>query len=224
MPHPSTVRTSSTLSMAALPFPVTKISSTTPFIFDAPSGGGPGQELSSYSSQPSFWPKADGSRRASIPVTAAARRLDGDDVPRLHLPADLGPQLLVVQEVAADPARLASIDAPRAVTPAVGEQREAGRFEEPHGADDAVTAAVLAVPARAVEQFVALDPHGILHLEGFRGSIERIAHPHVDAGGSRTLIARPLAAADGLVVGPALAPDYGVVHRPLALCRQLGGP
>jgi hypothetical protein len=32
MPHPSTVLTSSTRSIAALPSPVTKISSTTPFI------------------------------------------------------------------------------------------------------------------------------------------------------------------------------------------------
>src|SRR5215218_2029289 len=149
MPHPSTVRTSPTLSMAALPFPVTKISSTTPFIILAPSGKSCRSACQPFASNPG---------RAyqlltliDAPVTAAAGCLDGDDVPPLHLPADLGRQLLIVQQVVANPARLASIDAPRTVTPAVGEQGEAGRVEDSHGADDAVTAAVLALSTRAVE-------------------------------------------------------------------------
>src|SRR5918992_857411 len=116
-----------------------------------------------------------------MPVTATAGCLNGNHVSFLHLPADLGRQLLVVQEVAADPARFAAVNAARPVAPAVGEQREAGGFEYAHGADDTVAAAVLAVPARVVEQLVALDPHGILDLEGLDRGVERIAHADVDA-------------------------------------------
>src|SRR5918996_1288182 len=89
------------------------------------------------------------------PITATAGCLDGHDVSLLHLPADLGRQLLAAQEIAADPARFA--------------------------ADDAVAAAVLAVPARVVEQLVALHPHGKLHLKGLDRGVEGIAHPDVDA-------------------------------------------
>src|ERR671912_725401 len=137
-----------------------------------------------------------------MPVTATAGRLDGHHVSLLQLPADLGRQLLAVQEVAADPARFASVDAARPVAPAVGEQGEARGVEHTHGADDAVAAPVLAVPARAVEQLVALDAHGILHLEGLDRGVERVAHADVDARGARTPLARPLAAADGLIVCP----------------------
>src|ERR671911_1226736 len=152
-----------------------------------------------------------------MPVTATAGCLDGNHVSFLHLPADLGRQLLAAQEVAADPARLAAGYSPRPVAPAIGEQGEARWFEDSHGADDAVAAAVIANSARPVDQLVALDPHGILYLEGLDGSVESIAHTDVDSGGSGAPVTRPLAAADGLVVRPALAPDHGVVHRPLAL-------
>src|SRR5215216_483987 len=104
----------------------------------------------------------------------------GNRVSLLHLPADLRRQLLAAQEVAADSSRFTAVDAARRVAAAVGEQREAGGFEYTHGADDAVAAAVLAVPNRVVEQLVALDPHGILHLERLDGGVERITHADVD--------------------------------------------
>jgi hypothetical protein len=61
-------------------------------------------------------------------ITAAAWRLDGNYVSLLHLPADLRPQLFIVQEVASDPASLPATGAPRPVASAVGEQGEAGGF------------------------------------------------------------------------------------------------
>src|ERR671916_1293203 len=158
-----------------------------------------------------------------MPITATAGRLDGNHVSLLHLPADLRPQLLNAQEVAADPARLATIDTSRPVASAVGEQGEARGFEDSHGADDAFAAAVLAVPTRAVEQLVALDAHGILYLEGFDGGVESIAHTDVDAGWPGTTLARPLAAADRFVVCPTRTADNQVVHRTLALRRKRCG-
>src|SRR5829696_1329213 len=155
-----------------------------------------------------------------MPVTATTGCLDGNHVSFLHLPADLRWQLLAAQEVAADPARFAAAGSARPVAPAVGEQGEAGGFEDSHGAYDAVAAPVLAVPARAVEQLVALDAHRILRLEGLDRGVECIAHADVDARGSRPLLARPLAAADGLVVCPIRTANNQVVHRPLALRRK----
>ena len=114
-------------------------------------------------------------------VTAAARRLDGNHVSLLHLPADLRRQLLAVKEVAADPAWFSSFQAVWTVAPAVGEEGEARWFEDFYGADYTVAAAVLAFPARAVEEFVALDAHRVFHLEGFDRGVEGVAHPDVDA-------------------------------------------
>src|SRR5215204_6053013 len=116
-----------------------------------------------------------------MPVTATTGCLDDNHVSFLHLPADLRWQLLAAQEVAADPARFAAAGSVRPVAPAVGEQGEAGGFEDSYGTYDAVSAPVLAVPARAVEQLVALDAHGVLQLEGLRGGVEGVAHPDVDA-------------------------------------------
>src|SRR5918992_2469854 len=116
-----------------------------------------------------------------MPITATAGCLDGHDVSLLHLPADLGRQLLAAQEIAADSSRFAAVDAARPVAAAVGEQREAGGFEYTHGADDAVAAAVLAVPPRVVKQLVARDPHGILPPKGLDRRVEGIAHPDVGA-------------------------------------------
>src|SRR5215207_9788775 len=107
------------------------------------------------------------------------------------------------------------------MTAAVGEEGECRRFEHPYRAHDAVPAPVFARTARVVEELVALDAHWILHLEGLDGGV---AHPHMDAGRTGAFAARPLAAADGLVVSPAGAADYRVVHCALALSGEVGCP
>src|SRR4051794_14692211 len=100
---------------------------------------------------------------------------------------------------------------------AVGQEREAPGFQDFHGALDAVSAPMFALSAGAVDEFVALDAHGVLEREGLEGGVKIIAHPDVDAGCPIPPGARALPAADGLVVGPPLPADDQVVHRPLAL-------
>ena len=99
---------------------------------------------------------------------------------------------------------------------------KAGGLQYPHGANYAVAAPVLALSAGAVE-LVAFDAHRIFELEGLYRGVEGVAHPDVDAGGTGAFLTCSLAAADGLVVGPARAADDRVVHRPLALRGQRGG-
>src|SRR5215217_1863150 len=115
------------------------------------------------------------------PVTAAAGSLDHDYVAVFDLPADLGWQLFAVQKVAADLARFSAFEAARAMAPAVGEQGEACWCKDSYGADEAVATAVFSVSAGVVEEFVALDAHGVLQLEGFGRGVERVAHPDVDS-------------------------------------------
>src|SRR5918999_2981019 len=85
------------------------------------------------------------------PITATTGCLDGHDVSLLHLPADLGRQLLAAQEIAADSSRFAAVDAARPVAAAVGEQREAGGVEETHRAGEALAPPGVPLPPRVVE-------------------------------------------------------------------------
>src|SRR5215203_3941902 len=159
-----------------------------------------------------------------LPVPAPARRLDGDDVALPQLLAHLGRKPFLVEEVFAHRPGLPAGRPSWRVAATIAQEREASGLEYADGADDAVAAPVLAAAARAVEQLVALDAHRVLELKGLRGGVEGVAHADVDAGRSGTLAARALAAAYGLVVGPARAADDGVVHRPLALRREIRGP
>src|SRR5215207_2725844 len=161
-------------------------------------------------------------RCSTLPVPAAPWCLDRHHVSLFELPARFGRQLFAVQEVLADRSGLPAFDALRGVAPPVGEEGEACGLEHAHGADDAVAAPMLALSAGAVDELVALGAHGVLQLEGFDRGVQGVAHPDVDARRTGAFLTCSLAAADGLIVGPARAADDRVVHRPLALRRERG--
>ena len=80
---------------------------------------------------------------------------------------------------------------------------------------------LLAGAARVVAELVALDAHRVLQLKASMGVLRVLLMPTWTPEGPGPLGAGALAAADGLVVGPAAAAaDDRVVHRPLALRRN----
>src|ERR687886_105718 len=164
---------------------------------------------------------ADNCRLFGLSIPAAARRLDRDNVFLFEPAADLRWQLFVVQEVLTNRSRLSALRPLRGVAATVGKEGEARGVEHSHGAHDAVPAPVFAAAAGVVEEFIALDAHGVLHLEGLYWGVHGVRHAGVDAGRTGAFFAGAWAAAYGLIVGPAPTADDRVVHRPLALRREL---
>src|SRR2546426_485587 len=75
--------------------------------------------------------------------------------------------------------------------------------------------------AGSASQRVAPYSQRILELERLDGGRERVRHRHVHAARPVRRRARPLAATDRLVVGEAVVAERHVVHRPLALRRNV---
>ena len=74
--------------------------------------------------------------------------------------------------------------------------------------------------AGAATQLVAAHAQRVLQLERLDRRVERVGHADVDAGVPGPARPGALAAADRLVVRPAVAAEHDVVHRALALRRQ----
>src|SRR5919198_92060 len=113
--------------------------------------------------------------------SAATRCLDRDDVPRREVAGELRAGRLAVDEVPAGRAGRAASLSLRGVRAALADDREAAVLERAQLADDAVSAAVLAVAARAEPEAVALDAQRVLELERLDRRRERVGHSHVDA-------------------------------------------
>src|SRR5919109_372820 len=97
--------------------------------------------------------------------TAAAGRLDANDVAGLERAGDLARQLLAVQHVPPPRPGFASVDALRGLAPPLADQREPTRLQHAQLAHDAVAAAVPALTTGAEAQLVPLDPQRIRDLE-----------------------------------------------------------
>src|SRR5689334_17915461 len=97
--------------------------------------------------------------------SAAARRLDRDDVAGGDVTGQLRGGGLAVDEVAAGGAGCSTPLAPRCVHAALADDREAAVLEHAQLAHDAVATAVRAAAAGAEPQPVALDPERVLQLE-----------------------------------------------------------
>src|SRR5947207_1402560 len=97
--------------------------------------------------------------------SAAARRLDRDDVARREIARELCAGRLAVDEVAAGRARRAAALSLRRVRASLADDREAAVLERAQLADDAVAAAVRAGATGAEPQAVALDAERVLQLE-----------------------------------------------------------
>src|SRR5919109_913194 len=153
--------------------------------------------------------------------TAAAGRLDANDVAGLERAGDLARQLLAVQHVPPPRPGFASVDALRGLAPPLADQREPTALQHAQLAHDAVAAAVPPLTTGAEAQLVPLDPQRIRELERLRWGYERVRHRHVHGGGPVGAGACPLSAADGLVVREAVVAQRQVVHRALTLGRHL---
>ena len=98
---------------------------------------------------------------------------------------------------------------------ALGDQREGHRLQRFDLAHHAVAAAPAPGAARPATQGVLHQAQGKFALERLDRRVQGVAHRHVHRAGPVGVRARPLAAADRLVVGEARAAEREVVHRPL---------
>src|SRR5215471_8807854 len=112
---------------------------------------------------------------------AAARSLDRDDVTRVEIAGELRAGRLAVHEVGAEGSGRTAALALRSLRTALADDREPAVLQQAQLADDAVAATVLALPARAEPEPIALDPHRVLQLERLDRRRQRVRHRDVDA-------------------------------------------
>src|SRR5262245_23553445 len=165
------------------------------------------------STRPVMW-------KSLAPAPAAARSLDCDDVARGEIAGEFGAGRLAVDEVAAGGSGAAAALALRRFRTALADDREPAVLEHAQLAEDAVAATVLAFPARAEPEPVALDAHRVLQLERLDRRRQRVRHRDVDAARPVRGGTCPLTAADRLVIREAVVAERDVVHRPLSLRRD----
>src|SRR5690348_10696345 len=147
----------------------------------------------------------------SVPSTP--RRLEAQDVAGLEVERAAGRERLAVQQVAAGLSVAAAVGAGGCVAPALAEDVSAARLEGPEGADDAVAPATRPLPTAPAAEGVLLDPDREGELEGLDRRVQGVGHGDVDARWPGGVAARALAAAEGLVGGPAPGAQGDVVGR-----------
>jgi hypothetical protein len=103
----------------------------------------------------------------------------------------------------------------------LADDREAAGLEGPQLADDAVAATMPARPAGAEPQGISLDADRVGELERLGWGRERVRHRDVHRRRTVGIRAGALTAADRLVVREVVAAEGDVVHRPLALRRNV---
>src|SRR4249919_1856945 len=159
------------------------------------------------------------------PVPTASGGLDPQPIPRFQPSFALRRDRPAIQQVAARRRGGASVPAVGCVAAPLGDQGEAHRFPCLQLADDSITAAVAAASAAPSPHRELPDHHGEVSLERLDGRVEGVRHRHVLGARTVCVPAGALAAADRLVVGPVIAGERQVVHRPLPLGpdrRELG--
>src|SRR5947207_1423782 len=130
--------------------------------------------------------------------TAAARRLDRDDVPAREVARDLGGDGRAVDAIQAGSGGRAAPFALRLVRAALADDRETTVLEHAQLTHDSVAATVRAPAARAEPEAVALHPQRVLQLERLHGRRQRVRHGDVHAARALGAGARTLPPADRL--------------------------
>src|SRR4051812_815453 len=145
-------------------------------------------------------PSPRNATRSGFAMSATSGGLDSQPVAAPERTGGLRRHGFAVHEVEALGARLATGGTLRRVAAALGDQRVRHVRQGLDLAYHAVAAAVYARPARVAAHGVLDSAEGELELERLDRRVERVAHGDVHGARPVRVLARALAAAEGLVV------------------------